>query len=52
MLVQQNQEYRIWLKELMNKFRNAQIKTSLAVSHTIFEFYWDLGKDIIKNKKR
>jgi predicted nuclease of restriction endonuclease-like (RecB) superfamily len=52
MLVQQNQEYKIWLKELKNKIRNTQIKASLAVSHTIFELYWDFGKDIIEKQKK
>lgn len=51
MLIQQNQEYRIWLKELKTKIRNSQIRASIAVSQTILGFYWKMGKDIIEKQK-
>jgi len=52
MLVQQNQEYKIWLKELKNKIRKTQIKASQAISQIILELYWDLGKDMIEKQKK
>ncbi|MFN8256586.1 MAG: DUF1016 N-terminal domain-containing protein [Bacteroidales bacterium] len=52
MLVQQNQEYKIWLRELKDKIRKTQIKAVLSVSQTILELYWDIGKDMVEKQKK
>ena len=44
-------EYKVWLESLKNKFRTSQIKASIKVNTTLLEFYWDLGEQIVQNKK-
>jgi len=44
-------EYKLWLKDLKNKFQKAQIKASVKVNTTMLEFYWELGKDIVEKQK-
>ena len=41
-------EYKGWLKELKNRYREAQIKASVAVNAGLLEYYWQLGEDIEK----
>jgi predicted nuclease of restriction endonuclease-like (RecB) superfamily len=45
------QEYRNWLRELKQQFRQAQIKASVKVNSTLLEFYWKLGADIVDKQK-
>ena len=40
-------EYKIWLAELKQKVRNAQIKAAVHVNSEMLLFYWDLGADIV-----
>jgi len=44
-------EYNIWLKELKQKFRQAQIKAAIKVNTLLLEFYWELGADIVERQK-
>ena len=41
-------DYRIFLSELKLKVRNTQIKASLAANSILIEFYWELGKEIVR----
>lgn len=44
-------EYKNWLKELKQKFRQAQVKASVRVNSTVLEFYWGLGSDIVQKQE-
>ena len=39
-------EYKSWISELKTRYKQAQIKASVAVNGELLKFYFDLGKDI------
>lgn len=45
------QEYKIWFKDLKQKFRHTQIKAAVKVNSILLEFYWQLGTDIVEKQK-
>ena len=49
-LVKSN-EYKNWINELKQKFRQTQIKAAIKVNTSMLEFYWDFGCDIIDKQK-
>ena len=46
------EEYIAWLKNLKEKFLQAQLKASVKVNSTLLEFYWELGADIVAKQKK
>jgi len=49
--IMMTKEYKDWLKELKQKFTQAQIKAAVKVNSTLLEFYWQLGADIVEKQK-
>lgn len=49
--VQHSSDYKNWLGDLKNKFRQTQIKAHLAVNTALLEYYWQLGSDIVARQK-
>lgn len=45
-----DKEYVEWLKDLKARFRQSQIKAAARVNTAMLEFYWSMGRDIIKHK--
>ena len=45
-----NEEYVEWIQQLVQGFRNSQIKASLKVNDVLLRYYWNLGKDIAEKK--
>lgn len=39
-----------WLTELKQRYHNSQIKAAVRVNHSMLEFYWSLGRDIVALK--
>jgi len=46
-----NTQYREWLKNLKQRFRQAQLKASVRVNSALLQFYWELGADIVEKQK-
>lgn len=42
--MQIDDNYKIWIQEVKQKIRSAQIKAAIAVNKELILFYWDLGK--------
>ena len=40
-------EYRKWLYELKNRYKNAQIKLSVKINSEQLLFNWQLGRDLV-----
>ncbi len=38
--------YKKWLGELSDRFRNSQIKAAMRVNSEMLQFYWSIGRDI------
>jgi predicted nuclease of restriction endonuclease-like (RecB) superfamily len=49
--VAKSEEYKSWLQELKQKFRQTQLKAAVKVNTVLLEFYWDLGADIVERQK-
>ncbi|MBP3854410.1 MAG: hypothetical protein IK990_02200 [Ruminiclostridium sp.] len=45
-IIQVDDNYKKWLNELSDRFRNAQIKAAVRVNSEMLQFYWLLGRDI------
>ena len=45
-----DKEYIEWLKELKARYRGSQAKAAVRVNTAVLEFYWSLGRDIVKRK--
>jgi len=45
-IVQIDDNYKNWLKELSDRFRSSQIKAAIRVNNEMLRFYWSLGRDI------
>lgn len=42
----QDKEYRVWVKELKQRYLSARLKASIDANRTLLEYYWNLGRDI------
>jgi len=45
--LQNNNEYKHWLKDLKQKVLQSQLKAVVKVNSTMLEFYWELGEEIV-----
>lgn len=43
-----DKEYRVFLSELKEKVLRTQLKASLAANAIVIDFYWELGKEIVR----
>jgi len=43
-----DKDYRQWVKDLVLRYRQSQIKASVKVNQEVLRFYWELGKDIVE----
>ena len=42
-----DKDYSQWVKELVARYRQSQIKAAIKVNQEPLQFYWELGKDIV-----
>lgn len=45
-----DEKYITWLGEIKQRYQKSQIKAAIRVNHTMLEFYWSLGRDIVALK--
>jgi predicted nuclease of restriction endonuclease-like (RecB) superfamily len=45
-----DKEYVDWLSELKKRFQSSQAKAAVRVNTAMLEYYWSLGRDIIKKR--
>ena len=45
-IVKIDDNYKKWLGELSDRFRNSQIKAAVRVNREMLQFYWSIGRDI------
>ena len=46
----QDAQYKKWLKELKQKVQKTQLKAAVQVNSTLLQFYWELGADIVQRQ--
>jgi hypothetical protein len=43
-----DKDYKQWVKALVLRYRQSQIKAAVKVNQEVLRFYWELGKDIVE----
>ena len=43
-------KYVEWLSAIKQRYQRSQIKAAVQINHTMLEFYWELGRDIVAIK--
>lgn len=43
-----DKDYKQWVKALILRYRQNQIKAAVKVNQEVLRFYWELGKDIVE----
>jgi len=49
--LRQDSQYKLWLRELKLKVRQAQLRAAVSVNTVLLEFYWRLGADIVEQQR-
>jgi len=49
-LINTDKEYLEWVKDVVARYRQSQIKAAVKVNRELLAFYWGLGKDIVDLK--
>ncbi len=44
-------QYKIWIQELKQRIRSAQLKAAVAVNEQMIMLYWDIGKQIFEKQQ-
>ncbi|MBD3421096.1 MAG: DUF1016 family protein [Chitinivibrionales bacterium] len=50
-MIQKDQMYIHWIKDLKSKVRQIQLKAAVTVNTELLRFYWDLGAEIAEKEK-
>lgn len=45
-------QYKVWIHELKQKIRSAQLKASISVNEEMIRLYWDIGKSIVEKQEQ
>lgn len=45
-LIKTNANYKKWIEDISNRFRQSQLKAAVKINSEMLTFYWGLGKDI------
>lgn len=43
-------DYQNWIVDLKKRYKQSQIKAAISVNSELIQFYWSLGRDIVKMK--
>lgn len=46
-LINIDNEYKNWITEISNRFRQTQLKAAVKTNSDMLRFYWSLGRDIV-----
>lgn len=51
-LMKANKEYKKWIEDISNRFRQSQLLSAVKLNSDMLRFYWSLGKDISEMSKK
>ena len=49
-IVPYDDEYAKWVKDIKQRYQQAQIKAAVSVNRELIAFYWSLGRDIVEKE--
>lgn len=49
-LINTDSDYNLWISQLVERYRNCQIRAMVKANEELLRFYWSTGEDIVKKK--
>lgn len=49
-LINTDSDYNLWISQLVERYRNCQIRATVKGNEELLRFYWSTGEDIVKKK--
>lgn len=49
-LINTDSDYNLWISQLVERYRNCQIRATVEANEELLRFYWSTGEDIVKKK--
>lgn len=49
-LINSDSDYNLWISQLVERYRNCQIRATVKANEELLRFYWSTGEDIVKKK--
>ena len=49
-IIQFDEEYKSWIKDISQRYRDCQIRATVSVNRELISFYWSLGRDIFEKQ--
>ena len=49
-LINTDSDYNLWISQLVERYRNCQIRATVKANDELLRFYWSTGEDIVKKK--
>lgn len=49
-LINTDSDYNLWISQLVERYRNCQIRATVKANEELLRFYWSTGEDIVKKK--
>lgn len=49
-LINTDSDYNLWISQLVERYRNCQIRATVKAYEELLRFYWSTGEDIVKKK--
>ena len=49
-LINPDSDYNLWISQLVERYRNCQIRATVKANEELLRFYWSTGEDIVKKK--
>lgn len=49
-LINTDSDYNQWISQLVERYRNCQIRATVKANEELLRFYWSTGEDIVKKK--
>lgn len=49
-LINTDSDYNLWISQLVERYRNCQIRATIKANEELLRFYWSTGEDIVKKK--
>lgn len=51
-MINLDEDYRNWIKDISSRFHQSQIKATVRVNNEMLRFYWHLGKEMDEEKEK
>lgn len=49
-LINTDSDYNLWISQLVERYRNCQIRATVKANEELLRFYWSTGEDIVKKE--